>query len=70
MAELLPCPFCGGEAERKTLTHAYGHTMYYVQCSNEKCAINPTTVAYKTKGADIRAWNTRTPKERGGEKWK
>lgn len=65
-AELLPCPFCGSKAERKTLTHAYGHTMYYVQCSNEKCAINPTTVAYKTKGADIRAWNTRA-KERGAE---
>jgi hypothetical protein len=22
MAELLPCPFCGSKAERKTLTHA------------------------------------------------
>lgn len=60
MSELKPCPFCGGEAERETFKHAYGHTMYYVQCSNKKCAVSPITSAYKAKGADIRAWNRRT----------
>jgi hypothetical protein len=63
MAELKPCPFCGGSAERKTITHAFGHTMYYVQCSNDKCAISPTTIAYKSKGFDVKAWNRRVSDE-------
>ncbi len=65
MGELKPCPFCGGKAERKTLTHFCGQTMHYVQCSNEKCPIMPTTPAYKSKGADVRVWNTRTPLKEG-----
>lgn len=64
MSELKPCPFCGGKAERGTITHAYGHTQYYVYCVNDKCAVNPTTIAYKTKGADIRAWNRRADNEK------
>ena len=64
MSELKPCPFCGGKAQRGFITHAYGHKMYFSECSNEDCLIAPTTIAYKAKGADARAWNRRVDNER------
>ena len=59
MTELKPCPFCGGEARRVTVRHPSGHLQYAICCINEKCFVCPTTAAYKTKGADARAWNRR-----------
>ena len=60
MAELLPCPFCGNDARRY-----YGnHDMYGITCQNCSAKI----YGYANKASATKAWNTRTPKERGGEK--
>lgn len=51
--ELLPCPFCGGEA---VLHHYYyKECAYWVQC--DACRVS--TLAYLDKEYVIRAWNTR-----------
>ena len=65
MAELLPCPFCGALPK---FEYGNGIQKYWYTCENEKCPCQPTTYAHKNKGVVTRAWNTRTPKERGGEK--
>ena len=60
MAEikLLPCPFCGEEARRY-----YGHTdCYGITC--KKCSAK--IYGYANKASATRAWNTRTPTEKGG----
>ena len=62
MAELLPCPFCGGEATVSYNT-AYGFIPW---CDNSNCILNELTNGYETEAQAIKAWNTRTPKERGG----
>ena len=49
--ELLPCPFCGGEAELNP--HFYD---FLIACSS--CGIG--THFYHTKREAIEAWNTRT----------
>ena len=97
MAELLPCPFCGGtklKIDKKSVKVGYtGNDMrvkrwtYSVRCNS--CHARGGTVGgkaipyYKLYGGDlpewaitgeelkqkaIDLWNTRTPKERGGEK--
>ena len=71
MAELLPCPFCGGRAyigqTKKSL-----YLQYTVSCGNSRCIAhglsNPFVTHYLTENDAIKAWNTRTPKERDGEK--
>lgn len=71
MAELLPCPFCGSAAHvgqtKKSL-----HLQYSVSCSNPHCIAhrlsNPFVTHYLTVSDAIKAWNTRTPKERGVDK--
>ena len=63
MAELLPCPFCGSDDVH--ITESYPH---YVYCLNCKTMVQ---LAGKTWEKDIpeliKMYNTRTPKERGGE---
>ena len=51
MSELLPCPFCGGEAE---LT-GFDAPEYWVWCPSCKAS----TDAHTCKGGAIEAWNTR-----------
>ena len=64
MDELKSCPFCGGKA----------HIEQYMQPKEEwriMCMNCPTRFgryAGLTKKEVIKAWNTRTPKERGEEK--
>ncbi len=62
MAELLPCPFCGGKAKVKK--HKLSTIVFTVECKVCKCQ---THVQF-TEEEVIDIWNTRTPKERGGEK--
>ena len=51
MAELRPCPFCGGEAE---LT-GFNAPEYWVWCPNCKASAD----AHTCSDAAIKAWNTR-----------
>ena len=61
MAELLPCPFCGGEA---TLNRDNAIGRYFAFCM--KCKVRQENRL--SREDSVNAWNTRTPKERGGEK--
>lgn len=61
MAELLPCPFCGVEAE---VHPAYDIDTdevdgYFVICRNKNCTAWPETDEYPTEAEAIAAWNTR-----------
>lgn len=71
---LLPCPFCGGEAEmsfyaRGASPDVAGHYVECTECSagGEPFDIQgemPDRVEY-TKSKAIAAWNTRTPPTTG-----
>ena len=61
--ELLPCPFCGGEA-MPTLTAAGGIEWGHVECVERDCgAVGPTP---PTTAEAIAAWNRRTPEKHNG----
>ncbi len=63
-AELLPCPFCGGEADHTALDK--GPYKYVVRCLD--CAARVQTVGDKDDA--FRYWNTRAPAQcdvQGGE---
>lgn len=55
MAELKPCPFCGGEATLSYNT-AYGFCPW---CDNTDCILNDLTHGYETEEEAIEAWNRR-----------
>ena len=61
MDELLSCPFCGGVGTLHSIDMC--ETVYAV-CMN--CGVR--TIDCKHSEQAIEQWNTRTPKERGGEK--
>ena len=61
MAELKPCPFCGGEA-----TAEFGIVITdkpsdwnVVCCKNKQCRIQPTTDWHKSRSVVVREWNRR-----------
>ncbi len=56
--ELLPCPFCGGEAETTYHNGGWPDGCYSVMCKNWKCP-GKTSSGSKTVAAG--AWNTRSP---------
>lgn len=76
MAELKPCPFCGGEAtlckKKECFGHGEYHNNYFVKC--DSCgAKGKKEIEYYLSSTDCQVlatkhWNTRTQKERGGEK--
>ena len=55
MSELLPCPFCGGEAE--VVTGLIGG--YNVACMRVDCDLSPITRGCATEAEAIAAWNSR-----------
>ena len=66
MAELKPCPFCGGKAKRKfgkyNLLGAYGtqnedRQWFGVSCS--KCGVEQPKRKYDTRESATEAWNRR-----------
>ena len=59
ITELLPCPFCGGEA---ALVPTLETTVreWFVKCSNLECSVLACrTKRYYTEAEAISAWNTR-----------
>ena len=67
MAELLPCPFCGGVACQVYSVWGEG---YRYGCLTSGCVgnVHNLLTQFKSDIEAINAWNTRIPKERGGEK--
>ena len=71
MAELKPCPFCGGEArldkENVCFGHGERHDKYFVECISCGARGKREVVYYLTptecQELVVRSWNTRTPKE-------
>ena len=55
MSELLPCPFCGGEAEMLTAESMNGGYLFGIMC-NDCCSRGDV---YDTEAEAIEAWNTR-----------
>jgi len=52
--KLLPCPFCGGEAEMNQ-TWSY----WDVMCHSDLCGVRPVSDGYDTQSEAAAAWNTR-----------
>ena len=55
MSELLPCPFCGGEAETLTAESMHGGYLYGIMCNDCRSRGD----VYNTEAEAIAAWNTR-----------
>lgn len=53
MTELLPCPFCGGEATVERMGH---NGYYFVACAGLNCC---DSALADTEAEAITAWNTR-----------
>ena len=78
MAELLPCPFCKGQniniitcyddACENVYCEGCDKVRYTVVCNAQRDGCGAICGWKATKEEAIKAWNTRTPKERGGEK--
>lgn len=54
--ELIPCPFCGGNAEVFCENRTYG-----CACEDDGCTGSDRTAVYHTKYSAILDWNTRAP---------
>lgn len=62
MAELKPCPFCGGEA-----VMTYSKKGFQVFCDNDDCILNLLEMIDKTTEHEAtEAWNKRTQFDDGG----
>ena len=69
--ELLPCPFCGGEAVVEEVENAIGLTgsvCFSVGCNSpdeESCMGYQSLTTFSRRSDAIKAWNTRhTPPEK------
>ena len=66
MAELKPCPFCGGEAEIGFKRSCYNHWQpegFLPRCKDPSC-IGRVYRKYQTERAAIKAWNRRAEDEK------
>lgn len=61
--KLLPCPFCGGEAEVSSVSGSVD-TMYTVGCIGENCKAGPIVTSFDSEEAAIAIWNTRAEVKR------
>jgi len=55
---LLPCPFCGGEADISDEGEGTEPYRFWAYCTNGKCFVEGTP-AFETENEAIEAWNTR-----------
>ena len=62
MSELIPCPFCGGEAEMQITKHIPSGYDYTPRCKRTSCC-GRLSKKYSTQEAAIHHWNTRAKKE-------
>lgn len=53
MTDLLPCPFCGGEAHISVSSDGYG-----IECANDRC-LDMIFDQLPSEAEAIAAWNTR-----------
>lgn len=68
MTELLPCPFCGGEAVPDYCSGPDG-PVYFFHCQSKDCPAWPN-VQGETEIEAIAAWNTRPqPAEAPASEW-
>lgn len=60
--KLKPCPFCG---KVPSGIRFVGNPInkWYVECTNEKCRIQPATSYHKMKGVVVREWNKRAKED-------
>lgn len=63
MAELKPCPFCGGEGEKKKYRFQ-GKIVYVIMC--KCCTCRSPMFLEESKERAIIAWNKRTQFDDGG----
>lgn len=56
--ELLPCPFCGGEAK---VIYDDAGKWFYIACVNDECPIVAQGMWHTDMQKAIEEWNTRTP---------
>ena len=76
MAELKPCPFCNNKKISVVVDSAeYSLGLidetdvhFKVICSTTSCGCGASSGWCNTEQEAVESWNTRTPKERGGEK--
>ena len=61
MTDLLPCPFCGGEAKVGTHENPALGVMWFLAGCLRPCDVSPETKIFGTEAEAIAAWNTRAP---------
>ena len=59
MAELKPCPFCGGRAKMHETTFGNNIDAYVVWCANRDCEVSPSTKYLRFRKEAIEARNRR-----------
>lgn len=61
MAELKPCPFCGGEPTIRALDETANYeAINYILCLNDNCSVKPMMMKTdSTLEEAIEAWNRR-----------
>lgn len=62
-SELLPCPFCGGEAEILTAESMHGGYLFGIMCNDCRSRGD----VFDTEAEAIEAWNTRAERTCMGE---
>ena len=56
MAELKPCPFCGGKA---SVTFGDARKWFYIECLNDDCPIHVQGMWHLDMDNAIEEWNRR-----------
>jgi hypothetical protein len=59
MAELKPCPLCGGVALLVQTRYRHEEDYYYVKCTNQDCPVIPETYENVDWKYAIENWNRR-----------